>query len=82
VPVLSLENHLGSEPAGIQEHSLIEILKIMSLPFLSLMGNLIIACKGVGHLRNLARIVWLSSSTVSLHVVWVVLSVKYLGGLV
>ena len=39
VLALPLESHLASEPAGIQEHTLIKILRIVTLPFLGLMDN-------------------------------------------
>ena len=55
MPVLPLEGHLMSEAAGIQEHSLIKIPRIMTLPFLSPMDNLVIACKGVGHPKELGK---------------------------
>src|SRR5258706_7655983 len=44
----------------------IGIFNIVPLPFLSLMDNLVIACKGVGHTENLASMLCVSSSTISL----------------
>jgi len=78
VSVLPFGRPFGVRPVCIWEHSLINIVRIVSLPFLSFMDNLVIACKVWVTPENLARMLWLSSSTVSLQVVWVVLSLGFL----
>jgi len=55
VSVLPFGRPFGVWPVCIWEHSLINIVRIVSLPFLSFMDNLVIACKGVGHPRELGK---------------------------